>query len=262
MAWQHRGVKRSGVVLSIVLALAACGARETPATGPTTCALPPPTVLRWQGNAVLLRWDLPASPMWSSAELPGDTAYQAYRAAIVAAGADLPRPIADPPPATDDPEVWRREDLNTAQMYDAGGGGSVRPIQCLEAALFALQHARHDELTHPTEFVSQVLEQGDRVRVYFGASDELFPPKRFYAREEVEADVAAGWSYRAVLHNHTIRTLDGKPALGSPAPSTNDVQLFRGLAEDLALREIWVTNGLYTGVVPAEHLGQFQVAGD
>ena len=85
----------------------------------------------------------------------------------------------------------------------------------------------------------------------------MFPPKRFYGLEEVEADVAAGWQYWVVLHNHTLGRLDGKPALGVPAPSTNDVQLFRELMEQLGLREVWVTNGMYTGVVPSENLGRF-----
>jgi hypothetical protein len=42
-----------------------------------------------------------------------------------------------------------------------------------------------------------------------------------------------------------------------PAPSTSDVQLFKGLVERLGLREVWVTNGMYTGVVRSEHLGRF-----
>lgn len=50
---------------------------------------------------------------------------------------------------------------------------------------------------------------------------------------------------------------DGKPALGVPAPSTSDVQLFKRLVEDLGLREVWVTNGMYTGIVHSENLGQF-----
>ena len=83
------------------------------------------------------------------------------------------------------------------------------------------------------------------------------PSKNFYGLEEVAAEVKAGWQYWAVLHNHTVRTLDGRPALGMPAPSTSDVQLFKGLVENLGLREVWITNGMYTGVVSSENLGQF-----
>jgi hypothetical protein len=35
------------------------------------------------------------------------------------------------------------------------------------------------------------------------------------------------------------------------------VQLFRGLVRTLSLREVWVTNGIYTGVVCSENLGRF-----
>ena len=64
--------------------------------------------------------------------------------------------------------------------------------------------------------------------------------------------------YWVVLHNHTLQTFKGKPALGVPAPSTTDVQLFGALVERLHLREAWVTNGLYTGVIPSENLSQFR----
>lgn len=45
--------------------------------------------------------------------------------------------------------------------------------------------------------------------------------------------------------------------MGFPAPSTSDVQLARSLVANLGLREVWVTNGMYTGVVAAENLGRF-----
>ena len=60
-----------------------------------------------------------------------------------------------------------------------------------------------------------------------------------------------------MLHNHTVRKLDGKAALGVPAPSTSDGQMFKGLVEDLGLREVWVTNGMFTGIVRSDNLGQF-----
>jgi len=198
------------------------------------------------------------SPLWFGEIVSDAPGYLAYRSAIRAAGGDQARPVADPPQPKDDAEreLWRNEDRNAALMY--AGGGEVRRIWCLEAALFALQDARYSQLTRPTEFVAHILRLDDRIKVYLGGSDLLFPPKRFYGLEEVAADVAAGWQYWVVLHNHTLRALDGKPALGMPAPSTSDVELFKGLVERLGLREVWVTNGMYTGVVPSENLGQFR----
>jgi hypothetical protein len=35
------------------------------------------------------------------------------------------------------------------------------------------------------------------------------------------------------------------------------VQLFMALDTTFGLREVWVTNGMYTGVVASENLGRF-----
>jgi hypothetical protein len=250
-----------GSGLLVVVTVACAGAKPaleaSQVAVSTRCELPESTVLRRDGNSILQMWELAMSPVWLAEIVPDAPRYLAYLAAIRAAGGDQVRPVADPPHPKDDAEreLWRNEDRNGALMY--AGGGSVRRIQCLEAALFALQDARYSQLTRPTEFVAQILRLDDRIKVYFGGSDVMFPPKPFYGLEEVAADVATGWRYWVVLHNHTLRSRDGKPALGVPAPSTSDVQLFKGLVERLGLREVWVTNGMYTGIVPSENLSQF-----
>lgn len=223
-----------------------------------SCALPEATVLRREGNAVLQMWELPAVSMWFGETIPDARGYQAYRSAIRAAGGDSARPVADAPVSKDDAEreIWRNEEHNVALMYS--GDGEVRPVRCLDAALFALHDARYSQLTTSTEFIAHVLRRGDRLKVYFSSSDLLVPPKQFYGTAEVAADVSAGWTYWVLLHNHTLQTFSGKPALGVPAPSTSDVQLFRSLADRFGLREVWITNGLYTGVVASENLGRFR----
>jgi hypothetical protein len=130
------------------------------------CELPESTVVRRDGRALLEMWELPASDVWFSANLPQSPGYAAYRTAISGAGADQIRPIADPPQPKDDGEMelWRREAFNEALMYT--GGGHVRALRCLEAALFARQHARYSQLTQPTEFVAHILQRGDRLRIY------------------------------------------------------------------------------------------------
>ena len=244
-----------------LLASAATGTAATTVSGQDApmlaCELPEPTVLRQDGAAVLHRWELPVAGPWFSETLPQAAGYLAYRAAIRGAGGDLPRPIADTPTPTNeaDRELWRREDLNVAAMY--AGAGEVRPIRCLEAALFAVHDARYPALTRPTEFIAHVLRADGRLRLYLGASDQPFPPATVYGMDEVAADMAAGWVYCVVLHNHTIRTRDGRPALGVPVPSTSDVDFFRTLAVRLGVREVWVTNGMYTGVVAAPDLARF-----
>ena len=221
------------------------------------CELPESTMIRRDGSSVWEMWELPATGPWFSEELPQAPGYLAYRAAIRSAGGDVPRPEADPPQNKSDREreIWRREEVNGTLMYD--GTGHVRPAQCLEAALFARQHSRYSQLTRPTEFVAHLLRRGDSLRVYFGSSDQMFPPRGFQMAPDVIRDVAAGWQYSAMLHNHTVRAYNGKPALGMPAPSTSDVQFFRMLAQRLSLREAWITNGMYTGVVATERLDRF-----
>jgi hypothetical protein len=59
-------------------------------------------------------------------------------------------------------------------------------------------------------------------------------------------------------HNHTVQKNRGRPALGQPVLSTSDVQLLRGLAADLGMREARVTNGLYTACVPATQLSALE----
>ncbi len=85
------------------------------------CELPTPTVLRREGTAVLEMWELPASPVWFSEELPASAAYAEYRSAIGAAGANLVRPVSDPPQPKDEAEreMWRREAFNERRCTQA-----------------------------------------------------------------------------------------------------------------------------------------------
>lgn len=227
------------------------------------CGLPESTLVRTEGKARLEAWEFQLPGYWFSAFMPVSPEYDGYRAHVIKAGADRARPGAHPPTPRDaaERELWRREGVNEALMYS--GVGRVRRIQCLEAALFARQHTRYSQLRQPTEFIAHILRRAhgtspfEVFKVYFGASDEMFPPKSFYGLAEVRADVAAGWTYQAVLHNHTIRSLSGNVALGVPAPSTSDVEMFTGLVASLGLREVLVTNGLFTGVVAGEHLSRF-----
>jgi hypothetical protein len=205
-------LRRVALCLLVMVACAGTisvlGAPQAPVTG--RCELPEPTVLLRQGNSVLQMWELPMSPLWFSESLPDAPGYLAFRAAIRAAGGDQVRPSADPPRPKDDAEreLWRREERNVALMYE--GGGQVRPAWRLEVALFALQDARYSQLTQATEFVAHILRRGDRIKVYHGGSDVMFPPARFRGLEEVGADVSAGWQYWAVLH-----TIPSAPSTGS-----------------------------------------------
>lgn len=241
----------------------------TPAGAAPACELPgAPAVVRRVAAAILERWDIDATPALFEPVLPPDPGYAAYRAAIRQAGAELVHPIADPPAVQGDAEreLWRREDRNRELAY-SGDAGAIRPIHCLEALFFARQHARHDQLAAPTEFLLAVLERRDgggrrRLRLYFAAGDQMFPPKSVYPFPDVAADVAAGWDFTVLLHNHTIRRRGDRPALGVTAPSTSDVEILRGLAAELRLRAAWVTNGVYTIEIPAVAFARYSTRTD
>jgi hypothetical protein len=224
------------------------------------CALPDaPTVLVRDGNAILQRWDVPADDRWFAPIIPDDPKLLGFRRAIRDAGAALARPIADAPPARTDEEreLWRREDTN-AELASS----RVRPVHCLDAALFAYQHARYDELTRPTELIAMVLRKDvdgrPMLRIYFAGSDVMFPPKTVYGLDAAARDVADGWRLAIHLHNHTIKKRGDRPALGVPAPSTSDVQFLRHVRDDLHVESVWVTNGFYTAEVPASALDRYQ----
>jgi len=206
-------------------------------------------VILEEDNAVLLRWDMVDDALWSASQLPSDSAYQAYRRQIEEAGADQARPQQHVPEHQRDEAFWARELRNVELAYTTDAG-TIRPVRCLDALLFAHQNARVRQLESPTEFLASVLRRTDgektRLRVYFGAGDELFPPKTVYGFDQVGHDVNDGWEYVAMLHNHTIQDANGEVRLGVPAPSISDVQLLNGLIERVGLQEAWVTNGIYT----------------
>jgi len=221
------------------------------------CTLPSASdTLYHDGSAVLLSWTMDADSVYSAPVVPADSAFLAYRHAIRNDGADLRRPIADTPtPANDvEADLWENERYNS-DLAQRGAAGSIAPITCLDALLFAHQHARISQIEQPTEFIASVLRKADggtsQLRIFFGADLEMFPPKTVYGFNEAEDLVADGWEYLYVLHNHTIQRNGERLALGTPALSTSDVQLMRSLTADVGLKSARVTNGFFTYTVAA-----------
>ncbi len=216
------------------------------------------TLVKQEGNAVLEVWQLEEAPVLAEAVLPRNAALAAYRKTMIEAGANLRRPVADAPSPKNASEalLWQREAEN-AEVAFGGSGGDVRKIQCLEALLFAQQNQRYSQISQPTEFIASVLRKRINGRVilkaYLSGSDQMFPPKGFYGFDEVEADVADGWSFWFLLHNHTVQMNQGELALGTPTLSTSDADLHRGLAERLGVGSARITNGFFTAEIPAEH---------
>ena len=227
----------------------------------SSCAFPNAAiVVKRDGDAILQYWQFEDSGWWSQPTLPLDPAFAEYRQAIEAAGADVRLPAQVVPENDRDKPGWQRELSNIKLAYN-GTAGTIRPIRCLEALLFGTQYARNPQLDRPTEFIASILgktvDGRPTLRVYFGSANTKFPPKTVYGLDEAAGDVADGWTYLAMLHNHTIQTAGEGYRLGVPAPSVSDVQLLRALAEHSGLLSGWVTNGFYTIVIPADQLGRY-----
>lgn len=233
------------------------------------CAWPSePTLLARDSNASLLSWELVATPWLDRPVIPDDPAYLAFRTAIRDAGSDRRWPaVTDRPEPTGkaEREIRRREQRNN-ELARSGRVGRIRPIHCLEALLFAYQHNRYSQFTHPSEFLASVLRKqvGDemRLRVQFAGGEDMFPPKSLYGIDQIEQAIADGWELWVALHNHTVKEHRGRPRLGVPVPSTSDVDISRSVARDLGLRQVRVTNGFYTIEVDAAELGELQGRGE
>lgn len=220
------------------------------------------TILEADG-AVLETWTFPSDEPAMNTALPDDSAFLSYRRAIERDGADVRRPVADPPVihTEEEGEVWRNEYFNDDLIFEEGVG-TIEPISCLDALLFARQANRMSQIDQPTEFIASVLRRerapGSPLMVVFGAGSEMFPPREVYGFEVVEDLLADGWSYWYAIHNHTVRQHGDRIALGVPGPSTSDVDLYRSLVDNLGLESARVTNGFYTFIASADDLQLFR----
>lgn len=227
------------------------------------CVLPSnPTIIFEDRGLVLKVWTFPLEEVHVRPVLPDEPGLLAYRATIHAQGAEERYPALHVPPTLKEGEgdVWRDENFNNQLAYHEGVG-SIEPITCLDALLFAEQNARVPQLERPTEFLASVLrERGmgrDEMVVVFGAGTELFPPASVHGFEIVDEYVAAGWQYWYALHNHT-RQANG--ALGVPVPSTSDVKFARNLAAERGLERVRVTNGFYSFDAAIAEISRFRAA--
>jgi hypothetical protein len=278
MEWQ-RSLWSAALSALLIVAAISCAKRPTqersdlssgsvtppaPDTVDAHCVMPSePVVLLNKDGAVLKRWSFRAENVLFRPVIPRNSALLTYRAAIRHDSADLRRPISDLPTARTDAEaqVWRDERFNNNLAY-SGNVGSITPITCLDALLFAHQAARLSEVDHPTEFLASVLRRerygAIELTVVFGAARGMFPPKSVYGFNVVDEYLADGWSYWYLLHNHTVQRNGGRLALGTPVPSTSDIQLTRSLGRERGLESVRVTNGFYTFSSSVDDLARFR----
>lgn len=229
----------------------------------SACRMPDERVtVRAEGSAVVETWEMSLQDVLTG-ELPGEPAFLEYREAIERDGADLRRPVRDPPVTNSEEAaaIWRDEFFNHDLVFD-GGVGVVEPITCLDALLFTRQAVRVSQIERPSEFVASVLRRetpdGTRLLIVFGAGSGGLVPQGWYGTDLVAEYLNEGWGIWYVIHNHTIQRNEDRLALGAPVPSTNDVQLNRALAVQLGVDSVRVTNGFFTHRASTADMSQFR----
>jgi len=237
--------------------------RQAETAAASDCQMPiERTTVRAEDGAILETWEILLEDVLTD-ELPGEPPFLEYRAAIERDGADLRRPVRDPPVTDSDmaAAIWQDEFFNNDLVFD-GGVGVVEPISCLDALLFTRQAARLSQLKKPTEFVASVLRReaanGTRLLIVFGAGPDKLVPQGWYGTDLAGEYLNDGWVIWYVIHNHTTQKNQGRLALGAPVPSTNDVQLNRALAGQLGVDSVRVTNGFYTFRASTDDMNQFR----
>lgn len=138
------------------------------------------------------------------------------------------------------------------------GLGTHRPMSCLESHILAFQAGRFPLYEQPSEILALLLKRADegrdRLQVYIAADHDTTVPRPELAIEWVERQVAAGWRFFAVFHNHTFNHSEDRPLIPVAAPSASDVQVSVALADRLGLERIFVSDGFSTLELTADEL--------
>lgn len=204
-----------------------------------------PVVVERSENLLLQYWLLPNHPSLASAVLPEAPSLRDFRERIAG---DL-----DPDPY----ELLQRQlphvdggDADNVRLVLEGRAGALRPMSCLEGWLFATQTARGMEegrtmYTHPTEFLSYVLERGDTLKVWYYTVDQPGVGALARLHRPVEEDIDAGWMVVRNIHNHNFFP-DADAVLGGTVPSATDVGLLRAMRSSIGLSRASITNGFHT----------------
>lgn len=237
-----------GLVLAVALfAIRAWPAGEEPVA---ICAPTAEPVIVESGEDLLLQyWLLPDDPSLASAVLPEAPSLRDFRERITG---DL------------DPDPYRilqiqlphvdGGDADNVGLVLEGRAGALRPMNCLEGWLFATQTARAVEqgrtmYTHPTEFLSYVLERADTLKVWYYTVDQPGVGGLARLHGPVAEDIEAGWTLVRNIHNHNFfpdTDADADAVLGGTVPSATDVGLLRAMRSSIGLSRASITNGFHT----------------
>ena len=225
-----------------------------------------PVVLKKEGNEIHQYWDLENEELLWESHIGQGIALNKYKDSLyVILGNEKFQQVINKE-ATQKSRATLPDSANgdkiNAHLVHTGELAEIREINFLEAELLNYQLGRYQLLKHPTEFHSFILfnDSKNLVRVYFGASDQPWPPKPGIILNAIDEDLKNGWYIKYDLHNHY--EAESNNYLGILAPSMSDAQIFKAFAEDYGMEKALITNGFYTVVIDSSEFKQFEAHGD
>jgi hypothetical protein len=152
-------------------------------------------------------------------------------------------------------------DQENVRLVLDGEAGLIRPINCLEALLLSVQTERSVTLerslyTHPTEFVSYVLERRGLLKIWFYTADLPGIGGISTLHGPLLRDLERGWTLRMNIHNHNFFPAD-EAVLGGIAPSATDIRFLRSMRESIGLVRASITNGFHSLDLSSSDLERF-----
>jgi hypothetical protein len=213
------------------------------APSPGACGpLPSPHVVVDEGNVLLQYWLVEDEPWFHDATVPSSIPLREFRGQISARYDTSPRALLE----GQLPHVTGG-DAQNVRLALSGEAGSIRTMSCLEGLLLATQAERSADqgrsmYTHPTEFLSYVLQRDGSMKVWYYTVDQ--PGVRGLAtlHDPILEDLRAGWVVVSNIHNHNFFP-DAERVLGGVVPSATDIQAARNMREALGLTRAVITNG-------------------
>lgn len=213
-----------------------------------------PVVLEENGNELFQYWQIKNQKYLHENELGVVNALEAYKDSISQSiGSSVLQTMIKKERAQLKDHGFPKDSLNNYDLIHNGYLGKIRNINFLEAELLNYQTSRFPMFSHPTEFHGFIVENDSLglIRIYFGASDQPWPPKPKPIIEHLENALNNGWNLKSHLHNHYEPASENY--VGVMAPSLADAHYFKVLNSRFSLSEALITNGFSTLVLEEEN---------
>jgi hypothetical protein len=247
------GLTIAGVIAALTLGVAWY---VSSMTRTDECIMPsPPHVVREQADMLLQYWLVKDRPQLYQNTLPPSPSLQDFRKRIsesmnVEPYALLERQL---------PYVSGGDAENVRLVLS--GAVPIRPMSCLEALLLATQAERSTNQgrsmhTHPTEFMSYVLQRGDSLKIWYYTVDQPGIGGVARLHEPLMADVQQGWVVVANIHNHNFLP-DAERVTGGVVPSATDIQYLRNVRGSLGATRGVIVNGFHAIDISAADFDRF-----